>query len=46
MTVTAVRRMRELEEENRRLKRLVEDQAMDILALVFASTNGYDRRKA
>jgi putative transposase len=33
MGVSEVRRLRELEEENRRLKRLVADQALDLVAL-------------
>lgn len=33
MSVSEARRLRALEEENRKLKRLVADQALDILAL-------------
>lgn len=33
MTVSEVKRLRELQEENARLKRLVADQALDILML-------------
>ncbi len=33
MTVSDLRRLKVLEEENRKLKRLVADQALDILAL-------------
>jgi putative transposase len=33
MTVSDARRLRELEEENRRLKQIVADQALDIRAL-------------
>jgi putative transposase len=33
MGVSEVRRLRQLEEENRRLKRLVADQALDLVAL-------------
>lgn len=33
MTVSDVRRLRELEEENRRLKQIVADQALDIVVL-------------
>jgi len=33
LEVSDARRLRQLEEENRRLKRLVADQALDILAL-------------
>jgi putative transposase len=33
MTVSDARKLRALEEENRKLKRLVADQALDILAL-------------
>jgi len=33
MTVSEVRRLRQLEEENRRLKQLVAEQALDLVAL-------------
>jgi hypothetical protein len=40
-----MRRLRELEEENRRLKAIVEDKALDIRALKdVLSKNGYGPR--
>lgn len=41
MTVSDVRRLRALEDENRKLKRLVADQALDILALKEISSKNW-----
>lgn len=45
LEVSALRRLRQLEEENRRLKGIVADQALDIRALKDVLTkNGYGPR--
>ncbi len=45
LEVSEVRRMRQLEEENRRLKSIVADQALDIRALKdVLAKNGYGPR--
>ncbi len=45
LEVSEVRRMRQLEEENRRLKAIVADQALDIRALKdVLAKNGYGPR--
>ena len=43
MEVSEARRLRELEEENRKLKRLVANQALDIQALKDVVSGKYDR---
>ncbi len=43
--ISEVRRLRQLEEENRRLKSIMADQALDIRALKdVLAKNGYGRR--
>ena len=42
--VSEMRRLRQLEEENRRLKSIVADQALDIRALKELAKNGYGPR--
>jgi putative transposase len=45
LEISEMRRLRQLEEENRRLKSIVADQALDILALKdVLSKNGYGPR--
>ena len=41
--VSELRRLRQVEEENSRLKRLVADQAVDIMALKDVLSGKYDR---
>src|SRR5258708_3841185 len=42
MSVSDVAKMRQLEDENGRLKRIVADQAIDIDALKYALSKNYD----
>lgn len=43
MEVSEAKRLRALEDENRKLKRLVADQALDLVALKDALSGKYDR---
>ncbi len=43
LEVSDARRLRELEEENRRLKRLVAEQALDVLALKDVLSKNFGR---
>lgn len=43
LEVSEARRLRELEEENRRLKRLVAEQALDVLALKDVLSKNFGR---
>ena len=46
LEVSDARRLRELEEENRRLKRLVAEQALDVLALKDVLAKNFGRPPA
>jgi putative transposase len=46
LEVSDARRLRELEEENRRLKRLVAEQALDVLALKDVLSKNFGRPPA
>ena len=45
MTVSDARKLKSLEQENRRLKQIVADQALDIQALKFVCSKNFSRPK-